>query len=134
MVFSVPLVLTLVSCLKTENSIIYSDIVSLSVGALPDTVTINTPISLPFRATAPNTCWKDIEFVHEVQNDSILIYSAKATFENHGEICVDALIIEDSVFKYTPTTLKSLVVYVYSLDDISGLIEVTKDSIFVKAE
>jgi hypothetical protein len=115
--------------LKNENSIIYSDLVTLSVGALPDTVTIYSEIILPFRATAPNGCWRDIKFVHEVQNDSMLLYAATATFENHGEECVDEIQTKDSVFKFTPTKLKPLVVYVYSVNEA-----VTKDTIFVKAD
>jgi len=128
LVFAVPLLLTLSSCLKNENSIIYTDIVTLSVGALPDTVTINSEILLPFRATAPNACWSNIRFVHEVQNDSVLLYAAEATFENHGEECADVIQTKDSVFKFTPTKLKPLVVYVYSVNEA-----VKKDTIFVKA-
>ncbi len=129
LVFAVPLLLTLSSCLKNENSIIYSDIIKLSVGTLPDTVTINTEISLSFRATAPNSCWRDIRFLHEVQNDSILLYAAEATFENHGEECADLIQIKDSVFKFTPTKMKPLVVYVYSINE-----PVKKDTIFVRAQ
>lgn len=128
LVLAAPLLLTLTSCLKTDNSIVFSDLVTLSVGALPDTVEINTQISLPFRATAPNGCWRDIKFVHEVQNDSMLLYAATATYENHGEECADVVLTKDSVFKFTPTKLKPLVVYVYSVNEA-----VKKDTIFVKA-
>lgn len=133
LVLAVPLLLTLTSCLKNENSIIYSDAISLSVGPLIDTAVINTQISLPFRATAPNACWRDIKFVHVVEKDSILKYGAVATFENHGENCADVIQIKDSVFKYTPTTLKPLVVYIYSVNETTGLPEVKNDTIFVKA-
>lgn len=133
LLFAAPLFLTFTSCLENENSIIYSDIVTLSVGVLPDTVVINTQISFPFRATAPNTCWRDIKFIHEVQNDSILKYAAIATFENHGETCEDVVQIKDSVFKYTPTTLKPLVVSVTTLNEITRLVEINKDTIIVKA-
>ena len=134
LLLAVSFILTLTSCLKNENSIIYSDIVTLSVGALPDTVIINSEISLPFRATAPNACWRNIMFFHEVQNDTILIYFASATFENHGETCADIIQIKDSVFKYTPTTLKPLVVNYYTVNEITRFIEVKKDTIFVRTE
>lgn len=133
LVLVVPFLLALNSCLENENSIIYSDGISLSVGTLIDTAVINTQISLPLRATAPNACWRDIKFIHEVQNDSILKYAALATFENHGETCADVIQIKDSVFKYTPTSLKPLVIFIYSVNEITGLVEVKNDTIIVKA-
>jgi hypothetical protein len=59
----------------------------------------------------------------------MLLYVAKATYENNGGVCEDILQTKDSVFKYTPTTLKPLIVYVYSINE-----PVKTDTIFVKAE
>ncbi|BDX38589.1 hypothetical protein CYCD_19440 [Tenuifilaceae bacterium CYCD] len=115
------------SCLDNETEVIYSDYVTVTViGALPDTVEVNTPIIISLRGTAPNSCWHSIHFAKGVKEDTLCTYAAIATFENHGENCAEVEVTKDTVVTFTPTLAKS---YVFQF--VKSYTEVTKDTVVV---
>lgn len=98
LILSVVLVVfTLESCLENENSIVSTSIIDLNTGRLPDTVYVNTIIPVSLRASVPNSCWHSITFYSEVAKDTIIGFMAKATFENHGEVCNEVITSKDTV-------------------------------------
>ncbi len=115
------------SCLDNENEVIYTDYITVTtVGALPDTVEVNTPITISLRGTAPNSCWHSIRFAQGVKEDTLCTYAAIATFENHGENCAEVVVTKDTVVTFTPKLAKS---YVFQF--VKSYTEVTKDTVVV---
>lgn len=105
----VVLTVLLGSCLENENSIRFTDYVDLSASALPDTVDVNTAIPVTLVATADNSCWHSIEFLHGVTKDTIVSYAAVGTFENHGEVCADVIVTKDTLMHFVPTMQKKYI-------------------------
>lgn len=120
------LALAVSSCLDNENEIIYTDYIMVTAGVLPDTVEVNTPITISLRGTAPNSCWHSIRFAQGVKEDTLCTYAAIATFENHGENCAEVVVTKDTVVTFTPTLTKS---YVFQF--VKSYTEVTKDTVVV---
>lgn len=114
------------SCIDNETDIVYTDYISVSAGVLPDTVEVNTPITISLRGTAPNSCWSSIRFAQGVKEDTLCTYAAIATFENHGENCAEVVVTKDTVVTFTPTLTKS---YVFQF--VKSYTEVTKDTVVV---
>lgn len=129
LMLTVPLAFMLGSCLDNDNSVRYTDYITIDAGVLPDTSVVNATVHVPIRATAPNTCWHSIRFIHEVDSDTLYQYAALATFENHGETCEDVLVTKDSTFNFIPTELGSYVFAFYSVNE-----ETVTDTIVVVSE
>ena len=129
LVLAVPFLLTLTSCLKNENSIIFSDYVELSASALPDTVQVNSAIPITLVATAENACWHSLGFLQGVVSDTIVTYAAYGTFENHGEVCEDVMVTKDTLTHFVPINVKS---YIFRFIVASDSVRV--DTVVVVAE
>ena len=109
LVLAASLLLILASCLKNENSIIFSDYVELSASALPDTVQVNSAIPITLVATAENACWHSLGFLQGIVSDTIVTYAAYGTFENHGEVCEDVIVTKDTLTHFVPTKVKNYI-------------------------
>lgn len=121
--------MTVNGCIEGDNYIRYSDYITLEAGPLPDTMVLNQSYNIILRASAPNTCWSNLQISVKSDDDSLYAFSALGTFENHGEECLQQLITLDSVYVFTPKVLKT---HVLMFLNPSGDPQVRVDTVYIK--
>jgi hypothetical protein len=94
----------LVSCKLDPSLIKYNNVViPLDQKSVPETATVNTPLSIYAKATAENGCWSNIHFVFDTLAAKEFELYALADFESNG-VCPTIALMADTVINITPVT------------------------------
>ncbi len=101
-ILSLLLPFVLVSCQLDPSHVEYNNVViPIDQKSVPETATVNTPVSIYAKAITENGCWSNIHFVFDTLAVKEYEFYALADFESNGA-CPEIELMADTVITITP--------------------------------